>query len=223
MAIQRKSVRDQVYEQLREDILAGRLPPGARLVETQIASEMGISRTPVREALPILENEGLVEGTDGSVYRVMAMRWEDVEELCAMRIANESLAAAWAVDRISEDEIRALEKTITETEAEISRGRPEAFVGKDSEFHEILIRAAGRRRMFELCQILRQHMLRYRMESFHDPVETRLALSGHVEILGALRAKDASALQGAIKRHIEQALQIIRRCAFPKESEEQEG
>lgn len=216
LAIQRKSVRDQVFEHLREDILSGRLPAGARLVETQIAAEMGISRTPVREALPILENEGLVEGSDGAVYRVTGMRWEDVEELCAMRIANESLAATWAAERITAAEIKALEENLNEAQVQIQKGNPEAFVAKDSEFHEILIRASGRKRMFELCQILRRHMLRYRMECFHDLSETQLALSGHVQILEALKKRDVPALQASMRNHIEEALQIIKRCAFSK-------
>lgn len=131
-----------------------------------------------------------------------------------MRVVNESLAAVWAAERITEGELRAIEANPREAEAEIRGGSPEAFVERDAEFHEMLARASGSQRMFDFCHVLRRHMIRYRVQSFHDPDETLLAFAGHVRIFEALKARDATALQRAVKDHVGGAREIIRRCAF---------
>jgi len=90
------SIRERVYEVIRNDILNGRIPPGERLVENRLAEEIHTSRTPVREALHMLEREGLLESIPRVGYRVKQIHWDEVEEICEIRAVNETLAARWA-------------------------------------------------------------------------------------------------------------------------------
>lgn len=220
----RRSIREKVHEHLRQSILEGIIQPGEKLVETHIAAQMGVSRTPVREALPILENEGLVEAVWNG-FRVTPVSWKDVEEICALRIANESLAALWALDRITPAELEEMEQYCLATEAEVRRGELDSFVKRDAGFHELLYKAAGSERIFKICEMLRDHMARFRVKYFLNLRTAQIAVRGHRAILENFKAGDRQGLRGAIEVHIELAKDIIRECAFSDgdESEAEPG
>ncbi|MEW6666965.1 MAG: GntR family transcriptional regulator [Thermodesulfobacteriota bacterium] len=205
------SIREKVYEVIRNDILNGRIPAGERLIENRLAGEIHTSRTPVREALHMLEREGLLESIPRVGYRVKQIHWDEVEEVCEIRAVNETLAARWAMDRITPQEVQALEENLALSEREVKAGNPQAFVELDAEFHEILARASGSGRLLELCQLLRRHMLRYRVESLFM-VETAVqAMAGHRRILECLRGKDRKGIEAAIRGHLEFAKRSIQR------------
>lgn len=203
-------IRERVYSVVRNLILNGSLEPGERLKENQLAEEIKTSRTPVREALHLLEREGLLESIPRVGYRVKPLRWEEVEEICAIRTVNETLAARWALDRITQRELRALEKNISDSEKEVKAGDPKIFVERDAEFHEILASASGSRRLLELCQMLRRHMLRYRIESLYRKETALVAIEGHRRILKCLLSKDRKDLEPAVREHLEFAKKSIQ-------------
>jgi DNA-binding GntR family transcriptional regulator len=215
-------VRAQIYEQLRAGILGGRFAPGERLVEARIASELGVSRTPVREALHTLEREGLLESIPRVGYAVRGVRREELQEICAIRAVNERLAADWALERITPGEVDALEENLAAAEAEVRSGRPEAFVERDAEFHEILVGASRSARLVELCQNLRRHMLVYRLQSLYTDENALRAIEGHRQILTALKAKDRRRLGSAIAAHLEQVKLDVLRYAFEEPRSPQE-
>src|SRR5208283_5292026 len=136
------------------------------------------------------EKEGLLESIPRAGYQVKPLSWEEVEEICEIRIANETLAARWAMKRITQKDLLLLESNLAEAEQEIRAGSPMAFVLRDAAFHEILARASGSERLFELCQLLRKHMLRYRTESLYLPETALRAIRGHRRILECLKAGD---------------------------------
>jgi DNA-binding GntR family transcriptional regulator len=210
------SVRKKVYAAVRNHILDGTFPPGERLVESRIAEEIRTSRTPVREALHLLEREGLLESAPRSGYRVKPLRWEEVEEICEIRVVNETLAARWAMKRITPKELAALENNLTAAEDEVMRGNPKAFVHRDAEFHEILARASGSKRLFELCELLRKHMLRYRVESLYLAETALRAIAGHRRIFECLQAGDEQGLVQAIREHLEWVKVDVQQHAFGK-------
>jgi len=212
------SIREKVYAVVREDILNGRFSPGERMVETRLAEEIHTSRTPVREALHMLEREGLLESIPRVGYRVRQMSWSEVEEICGIRAVNEILAARWAMDRITPDELRALEQNIAISKKEIEEGNLGSFVERDAEFHEILARASGSQRLLELCQLLRRHMLRYRVKSLYLKETDLQALLGHTSILDCLRRQDKKGIERAIREHLEFAKQSIQKHV-PREEE----
>ena len=208
------SIRQKVYDYLRNQILSNHIAAGERLVEGRLARQIKVSRTPVREALHILEVEGLIESIPRVGYRVKELRWEDVEELCEIRAVNEILAAKWAIKRITPQELAAMKTNIDTAESEINAGQPELFVERDAEFHELLVKASGSERLLELCQMLRRHMLRYRVESLYVSENGLRAVSGHRRILECLAKKDNMGIEAAIRDHLEQSKRDIHRFAF---------
>jgi DNA-binding GntR family transcriptional regulator len=208
------SIRQKVYDYLRNQILSNHIPAGTRLVEGRIARQVNVSRTPIREALHILEMEGLIESFPRVGYRVKELKWEDVEELCEIRAVNEILAARWAIRRIDSGQLQAMKTNIDAAEAEIQGGRPELFVERDAQFHEMLVKASGSKRLLELCQMLRRHMLRYRLESLYVAEAGLRAVAGHRRIFACLENKDHLGIEAAIRDHLEQSKRDIRRFAF---------
>jgi DNA-binding GntR family transcriptional regulator len=208
------SIRERVYEYIRNRILSGKITPATRMVETQLAKEIGTSRTPVREALHVLEMEGLLEAIPRVGYRVKELKWEDVEEICEIRAVNEVLACRWAMRRITPEDLKSIEDNLTLAEAEIKAGHPESFVERDAEFHELLVKASGSERLLELCSMLRRHMLRYRVESLYLPETALRAIAGHRRILDCLREKNEEDFEAAVREHLEQSKQDIHRYAF---------
>lgn len=213
------SIREKVYDAIRNDILSGRISPGERVVETRLAERIKTSRTPVREALHMMEREGLLEAIPRVGYRIKEITWSEIEEICEIRGVNECLAARWAMKRITPIQVQALERNVAASEAEVRKGNPKSFVELDAEFHEILARASGSERLLELCQVLRRHMLRYRIESIFRKENVLRAIKGHKAILACVKRKDEDGIEMAIKRHLDESKRDIRRYAFPKDQE----
>ncbi|MBW2369712.1 MAG: GntR family transcriptional regulator [Deltaproteobacteria bacterium] len=211
------SIREKVYAVIRDDILSGRIAPGERLVETGLAKEINTSRTPVREALHLLEREGLLESIPRGGYYVKDIAWDEVEEICEIRIINETLAARWAMDRITPRQIEALEKNLAAATEDARGGAPISFVDLDAQFHDILVRASGSKRLYELCEVLRRNMLRYRLESLNSADVVLEAISGHRRILDCIREKNSACIEAAIRRHLDETKDSIRCHAFKDE------
>ncbi|MBW1800783.1 MAG: GntR family transcriptional regulator [Deltaproteobacteria bacterium] len=208
------SIREKVYTALRNDILDGVIRPGERIVEARLAEQIKTSRTPVREALHILEREGLLESIPRVGYRVKRIRWEEVEEICEIRVVNEILAAKWAIDRMTSKELKALEDNLAVSEKAVKEGDIKSFIELDAEFHEIIARAGRSARLLELCQMLRRHMLRYRIDSFVLPEVALQAIEGHRRIFECIQRKDKRGVQSAIRDHLEWSKQSIKMYAF---------
>jgi DNA-binding GntR family transcriptional regulator len=183
-------------------------------VENRLASEIGVSRTPVREALHALEREGLLVAIPRVGYMVKEIHREEVAQICAIRRVNESLAVEWALQRITPDELNALDENLSAAEAEVRGGRPEAFVERDAEFHEILVRASRSERLVELCQDLRRHMLVYRVESLYTPENVLRAIEGHRQIVSHLKAGDREGAVRAVTEHLTQVERDVLHYAF---------
>ena len=208
------SIREKVYSAIRSEIFKGRFPIGERIVETQVAKAIRTSRTPVREALHVLEREGLLEAIPRVGYRVKQIKWEEIVEICEIRAVNEILAARWAMERITPKELGVLERNLEQSGKDIQRGNLKSFVERDGEFHDILARTSGSERLVELCHMLRRHMLRYRLESLYLPDTARRALQGHRRIVEGIKRKDMRGIEKAIRDHLEFAKRSIQRYAF---------
>jgi DNA-binding GntR family transcriptional regulator len=179
-------------------------------VEAQIAKEIGASRTPVREAMHLLEKDGFLESIPRVGYRVKKLEWEELEEIVEIRRINELLACRWAIKVIDAKTIKALEKNLNMSKAAIDKGHLEDFLKHDEEFHEILVGAGKRPHIFALCQQLRRLMLRYRYESLRDQESVEKALKGHECILDCLKKKDEKCLETAMIDHLDFSLANIR-------------
>jgi len=217
-----KSIRRKIYDHLREQLLSGKIPARQHLIETKIAKEIGTSRTPVREALHNLELEGLIESIPRVGYVVKAINEAEVEEICEIRTAIEEVAARWAMAKSPQRLIEDLRKNISVSEEKVVHGDPKTFIDLDAQFHEIIARQSGSKRLQELGQTLRRHMLRYRLQSIYLMNNVLRAIDGHKTILEAIEKGDLEEVNRAIKSHLEQSKKDILRYAFKEVTETEE-
>ena len=204
-----KTIRQKVYEYLRESILGGEIKPGERIVEADIAGRIGTSRTPVREALHSLEREGLLESIPRIGYVVTTISEAEVSELSGIRLVLEGLALRWAMERNFESLVDGLEENVQRSEDLLGAGDVKSFVEMDAQFHEIIAKAAGSRQLSEMTQSSRRYMLRYRIQSIYAAENVRRAIEGHRALLHAVTSQDAEKAQQALRAHIEQSRKDI--------------
>lgn len=214
-----KTIRRKVYDYLREQLLSGKIPPHQHLIEVRIAKEIGTSRTPVREALHSLELEGLIESIPKVGYVVKPISEEEVEEICEIRAVVEGLAARWAIEKSHQRLIFELKRNISLAEEKVRNGEIKSFVDLDAQFHEIISKLSGSKRLLEFGQTLRRHMLRYRIQSIYLTDNVLRAIRGHKGILKAIKRGNLEEVNQAIKEHLEQSKKDILRYAF-KETED---
>ena len=218
-----KSIRQKIYGHLREQLLNGEIPPHQHLVETKIAKEVGISRTPIREALHSLELEGLIESIPRVGYVVKPISEDEVEEICEIRAAIEGVGARWAMEKAPHKLIEDLRQNILVSEEMVAQGNPKAFVELDAQFHEIIAGLSGSRRLQELGQTLRRHMLRYRIQSIYLTENVLRAIEGHKGILEAIEKGHLEEVNKAIRHHLEQSKKDILRYAFKEATQTEES
>ncbi|WP_084517545.1 GntR family transcriptional regulator [Desulfatiglans anilini] len=208
-----QAIREKVYTHLRDKVLCGEIPPSSRLVELHLARELGVSRTPVREALHLLEREGLVESIPRMGYLVKRIDPQEVGEICEIRAVNEALAARWALERMVLSVFDEMERNLRNSEDAVTYGDLETFIRLDSAFHQILVEASGSIKLSEWCRSLHDRMLLYRIGAFRVPGAMMQALEGHRGIFETLRAGDASGVGKAIREHLMQGkAALLRRC-----------
>jgi GntR family transcriptional regulator, rspAB operon transcriptional repressor len=199
------TLRKKVLNYLREKILSGIMNPDERLIETRIAKEIGVSRTPVREALHGLEQERLVKAIPRVGYVVTRMQKEEVEEICEIRVAIEGLAIKRAIERAQKQLVKDLRKNILRQRNELSKGNLRAYVELDAQFHEVSAVLSGSSRLIDMTQMLRRHMLRFRIQSLYI-IETALkSLKGHERILDAVEKGDPKSAILFLEQHLKSA------------------
>lgn len=195
-------LRKQVYSDLRMAILTGKIAPGTRLVESALAEEMGVSRTPIREALHKLDLEELVHSIPRVGYMVNDMTEYEIEDLFSTRIAIEQLAARWALEKITPEEIERIENNLKKADRILKNGMTRKMIDLDTEFHEIICKASRSKRLYQISQMLREHMLKFRIACLHLPEIAKRARDGHFEILKAIKSKDPRKTDDSILQHM---------------------
>ena len=206
-------IREQVLKRLSELIMSGRIRPSERLVEGKLASQLGVSRTPVREALHVLEMEGFIEAMPRIGYQVRNISWDELDQLCEIRAVTETLAVRWAIEKMTPDALSALEENLKGAEAEARTGINERFIDLDAEFHDILFRASGSVRLGEICRLLRRHMYLYRLRGLHMDSAAR-TIEGHRAILNSIKQCDVSGAAQAVRDHLKFVKEDCFRHAF---------
>jgi DNA-binding GntR family transcriptional regulator len=200
-----KPLREIVFEAIREAIINSTLKPGERLMEIQLAEEMGVSRTPVREAIRKLELEGFVVMIPRKGAYVAGLSMKDIADVFEIRAALEGLAAALAAERITEEELEELERLLVKIGECIQSNDLNAVIEKDTEFHDVLFRATRNERLVQIVSNLREQIQRYRTASLSSPGRMKLALEEHKQIVEALSERDVEKAQQLAREHIENA------------------
>ncbi|MEL1133628.1 GntR family transcriptional regulator [Desulfitobacterium sp. THU1] len=194
----------QVYQILRESILTGKYRPGERLLEQKLAQELEVSRSPVREALRMLEQDGLVVTMDnGSGTVVNPMEVEDIEEIYQCRIATEPYAGYLATLRIKVEEIEELNQLVQEAELAYQNKDSERVVELNTLFHDQIVRISGNRRLSEIVDKVRSLSILARNTEFMLYSRPGDFLDEHKAIVEALAKKDPQRVESVIRKHIE--------------------
>lgn len=203
-----KPLREMVFESLREAIIQGRLKPGERLMEIQLAEEMGVSRTPVREAIRKLELEGFVVMVPRKGAYVADISVKDIADVFEVRAALEGLAAGLAAERITTEELEELDRALTKT-YEVSKHDLNAIVETDTNFHALIYRASRNERLVQIISNLADQIQRFRATSLAQPGRTKLAIEEHAKIVDAISDRNVELAQTLAREHIELAEQTL--------------
>lgn len=193
----------RVYERLRDDIVSGELQPGAQLVEARIAEELGVSKTPVREALIRLQRDGLVAIEPYRGARVAQPSPEDVREILELRLLLECQIARDLANRRPPDVIRALQRSIDRCWGALANGDRRRFLDCLTEFSDVQAEACGNSRMARLLVDLRSVLLVIGTTSLRAPGRERRSVEEHEMILDAIKAGDAEGAAAATAAHIQ--------------------
>jgi GntR family transcriptional regulator, rspAB operon transcriptional repressor len=207
------SLRHVVCERLREAILSGRIPKGTRLYESQLAKEMGISRTPIREALHVLEREMLLSAVDKVGYLIQDADPADLEEISEIRKTVECLAVRKAVEHCGAEDLEKLERNLDRSEKALKDGRVEAFIVLDAEFHHLLCSLSGSQRLIRMAEMLRKEMQRFRSRARSLEPLAAASLRYHKRMIPLLKNKDLESLTKILGEHIEDVKNEIGRNA----------
>lgn len=197
------SLTEQVYRNLRHGIITGAVGGGTRLVETALASEMKVSRTPVREALHKLVLEGFLYSIPRAGYIVEETSEIDIKDLFTTRTAIEQIAVKWAIEKITPEELQRLEMNLQKTDEVLKSGATESMMDLDAEFHQIIYRAARSKTLYKISQTLSDHTLRFRLACIHVPELARRAKQGHMKIFQAIQAKDSTTAAEMVEEHLD--------------------
>ena len=202
-------LRETVCEALRSAIRNGILEPGERLMEVQLAEELGISRTPVREAIRKLEQEGYVIMMPRRGTYVSSVSVNDIKEIFEIRSALESLSTGLAARRIEPDELEKLRALLTEIEGHIQRKDIDKIVETDIEFHGLLYQVSRNERLVTIISNLKEQLARFRTLSMSYPGRLQETLEEHRAMVEAIAANDVEAARDAAERHMERAEETL--------------
>lgn len=204
-------LRDLVFQALRQAIITGEFSPGERLMEIKIANKLGVSRTPVREAIRMLELEGLVVMIPRRGAEVARITEKDLRDALEVRTAIEELSVELACERIDEEGKERLKRACNEFKDAIGTKHVQNIVDGDVKFHDVIFEMTRNPRLISIAQNLREQVYRYRVEyvkdfSYHDVLVTE-----HYEITNAILTNDVDKAKEIMRKHLtNQELIVIK-------------
>jgi DNA-binding GntR family transcriptional regulator len=213
-------VREKAYEYLKTSILSGRFNPGERLTEEHLAKELGISRTPIREALHKLESEGLIKPLATRGFIASQDSKEEVEELFEIRAVLEGFALRVICDRVTDSVLQKLEEAVEKAEEALRNHSLDELFQWNTRFHDTLHELImDKHRLYHQMVTMRQYVLRYRKNTLQYPDGGRRTVDGHRKILLALRLRDADLCERVMREHIQQSERDALQFLFREDKE----
>ena len=211
-------LRDVVFYTLRQAILRGELKPGERLLEIRLANKLGVSRTPVREAIRKLELEGLVKMVPRRGAEVAEITEKRVRDALEVRRALEELAVQLACERISNEELEELKKAEEHFSQVLGKVDLVEVAAADESFHDVIFKATDNDRLTQLLNNLREQIYRYRLEYLKEESYHEILLQEHQQILERISDRDKEKATEAIDRHIDNQVATIMAMLRKKEA-----
>lgn len=210
----RYSLRGRVYESIREDILSGRYQQNTELKETAIGAELGVSRTPVREALRQLELEGLVNIIPNRGAYVNMITAKDVQDIYVIRSMLEGLCARWATEHITKEQLEDLEETLCLSEYHTKKGNYEKLYELDGQFHEQLYNASNSRILNHVLSDFHDYVKRVRKATLAFQGRSVKSTEEHRAIFEAVRSRDADQAEELAKVHVKHTIECMNVCGL---------
>ena len=214
----RATLTNRALKEIRAAIRNGKLKPGERLVEMQLAEEMQISRFPIREALRYLEKEGLVETKPFKGTHVARFTERDMEELYSLRSSLEELAVRILIENLDEKKIKMLETIIQSMQKASQTGNIDQMISEDLRFHQTVCELSGHRKLLGVWQTL-ESQLQVFLNIEKDFFETAYQyVATHDPIMQAIKNRNVETAEKAIREHLGLAMRIIREGYWEKSS-----
>jgi len=210
-------LRDVVFNTLRQEILTGKLKPGERLMEIHLANKLGVSRTPIREAIRKLELEGLVIMIPRRGAEVAQITLKSLKDVMEVRCALDVLAIELACERMGQEDQARLFQACDYFSAAVRTKDTRKIAEADVAFHDIIVLSTGNKRLIQLVNNLSEQMYRYRFEYLKDTSSHEILKSEHEEMYKSILRKDKTAAADVVRKHISnQEEAIIRQLRLEK-------
>ena len=204
-------LRDVVFNTLRNAILTGELPPGERLMEIKLADKLGVSRTPIREAIRKLELEGLVVNTPRKGAEVANISPEDLRDVLEVRRSLEVLAISLACEKMTEETLELLHENIDAFKHSVDAKATSDIASVDVTFHDIIYKSTGNNRLIQILNNISEQMYRYRFEYIKNKESWNRLVEEHTNIYEAIKNRDKDLAVKSILLHIDNQEQDIRK------------
>lgn len=203
------SLTGRVFNRIREDILSGKYKQGEELKETTIGKEMGVSRTPVREALRQLELEGLVYITPNKGAFVAGITIKDIQDIYVIRSYLEGLCARWACEHITQEQIEELEEIIYLSEFHAKKEHHEQLLELDNRFHEVIYEASHSKMLNNILSDFHHYVQRVRKTTLSAMQRAVKSNTEHTAILEAIRQRNGDEAERIAHEHIKKTIENI--------------
>lgn len=222
MSIEYKSLNELVHERLRTEILEGKLAPGTRMKQEQLTKRLGVSRTPIREALQRLETEGLVQFVRRSSAVVSGFSRRRIEEIFEVRALLEVYAAEGAAQNLNEKSLRRLRRLIEEMNHLHSRNQTGKLLEKNDEFHRAICEAAGNEVLLEMLGQVWRDIKRLRFNYLYTQAGHEASTREHETMVDALESHDKELIRKTVRKHTARTMKGILDTleVSPEEQEE---
>ena len=209
--LKKENLGTQVFEQVKGMILGGKIPPGRRIIENEVADSMGISRTPVREAVHRLAAEGFLNPLPKGGYAVRGLTLSGVEETFDIRSTLESFAASLAAKKFADEELVPLEKMIDEFQRRLDRNDLSELTRINTDFHELLYALSRSPRLIKMIHDLRNDIFLLRKVMLNSADMARLSNKDHREMIRAMKKRDSGKVEKLVKKHILRGKEFVLR------------
>lgn len=215
-----KPLGEVVFDYLRNAILNGELKPGERLMEIALAEQLGVSRTPVREAIRKLELENFVEMIPRKGAYVAELKAKDILDILEIRALLEGFAAASAAEKMTDDEVKLLTSTVEKFEKAVTKQDRQGMIDHDNRFHDLIFQATRNNKLIDIVNSLQDQFQRFRVIYFNEFDDFNDLQSGHREIYDAILKHDKSIARSQAEEHIFMVKDSVMRWKNSESTEE---
>lgn len=204
-----KSLREHVYEKLKRKLLTGEIKPGTRMMEVELAGSLGVSRTPIREAVRQLEKEGLVTIAPGRGAFASEISLRDIIDTLSVREDLDALAASLAAEKITKADRERLEELTQKYEAAIKSGDHDAMIHADEKFHRKIVKISGNKTLAMVAKTVQAQVQRFRYLYYEDLKNYQNMPAEHREIIEALVSGDSEVARKVSDEHVKRLRDFV--------------